>query len=112
MNGARDLGNWVRVAIVLSVFWIIGSPYYLTGANKDAYFQSHSKDCLALQKAPPPGFNLWACGAENRAQWQEARSHMWEGVAQRALGPIALAWLLAYSCARLARRRGAGNQRG
>jgi hypothetical protein len=72
--------------------------------------ESHSKDCIALQKAPPPGFNLWACGAENRAQWQEARSRMWDGVALRALGPVALAWLLGYGCARLARWRGAGNQ--
>ncbi|MGZ5890115.1 MAG: hypothetical protein ACXWJS_05930, partial [Hyphomicrobium sp.] len=63
------------------------------------------KDCLALQKAPPAGFNLWVCGAENRAQWEEARSHMWDGVALRALGPIALAWLLGYGFSRLARRR-------
>ena len=103
------VGGWVRVGIVLSAFWIIGSAYYLTGANKEAYFQSHSKDCLALQEAAPPGFNLWACGAENRAQWEEARAHMWDGVAPRTLGPVALTWLLGYGCARLARRRGAGS---
>ena len=105
MNAARDLVGWVPLGIAISLFWAIGSAYYLTGANKNAYFQSHSNDCLALQKAPPSGFNLWACGAHNRAQWVEAGSHMWDGVALRALGPIALAWLLAYGFSRLARRR-------
>jgi hypothetical protein len=104
MNAARDLGGWVPPGVALSLFWVIGSAYYLTGANKEAYFQSHSKDCLALQKPPPPGFNLWACGADNRAQWQEARSRMWDGVALRALGPVVLAWLLVYGFARFARQ--------
>ena len=105
MNAARDLGGWVPLGVAISLFWAIGSAYYLTGVNKSAYFQSHSNDCLALQKAPPPGFNLWACGAHNRAQWVEAGSHMWDGVALRALGPVALAWLFGYGFSRLARRR-------
>ena len=45
-----------------------------------------------------------SCGAENRAQWEEARSRMWDGVALRALGPVALAWLLAYGFVQFARR--------
>lgn len=101
---ARDLGALVRIGILASFFWAAGSAYYLTGANKQAWFQSHSRDCLALQKEPPPGFNLWACGAYNRAQWEGARKHAWDGVALRALGPIPLAWLLVYACVRLGRR--------
>jgi hypothetical protein len=98
------MGAVIRLGIAASLLWAMGSAYYLVGANKEAYFQAHSKDCLALQKAPPPGFNLWACGAENRAQWEEARNHAWDGVALRALGPVALGWLLAFGCARLMRR--------
>ena len=104
MTAARDLGDWARLGIIASVLWAMGSAYYLTGANQQAYFKSHSKDCLGLQKQPPPGFNLWACGAYNRAQWEEARRHAWDGVALRALGPIPLAWLFAYGCVGLARR--------
>lgn len=101
------LGTWARLGIAASLIWAMGIAYSLTQANKRAYFEAHSKDCLALQQAPPPGFNLWACGAENRAQWEEAGNHAWDGVALRVLGPIALAWLLAYGCVRLARRLGA-----
>ncbi len=108
---ARDLGALVRIGILASFFWAAGSAYYLTGANKAAYFQSHARDCLALQKEPPPGFNLWACGAYNRAQWTEAREHTWDGVALRALGPIPLGWLLVYGCVRLARRANSDTKR-
>lgn len=108
MNSAPRLGDWTRFGIIVSVLWAIVSAYYLTGANRQAYWHSTAKDCLALQKAPPAGFNLWACGADNRAQWQEARKRAWDGVALRSLGPIPLAWLLAYGCVRLARRIRAG----
>jgi hypothetical protein len=108
MKATGNLGDWTRLGIIVSVFWAIGSAYYLTGVNRQAYWQSASKDCLALQKAPPPGFNLWACGADNRAQWQGARRRAWDGVALRSLGPIPLAWLFAYACVRLARRIRAG----
>jgi hypothetical protein len=104
MKAPRDLGTRTRLGIAASLLWAMGSAYYLTGANEQAYFQSHSQDCLALRQAPPPAFNLWACGEQNRAQWEEARSHLWDGVALRVLGPIALAWLLAYGCVRVARR--------
>jgi hypothetical protein len=108
MTGARNLGVWTRFGLIASLFWVLGSAYYLKGANRQAYFQSHSKDCLALQKAPPPGFNLWACGAYNRAQWDAAGKRAWDGVALRALGPIPLAWLLAYGCVGIARGMRAG----
>jgi len=104
MSEGPGLGDWIRLGIIASVFWAAASAYYLTGANRQAYWQSHSKDCLALQKDPPPDFNLWACGAYNRSQWQEAGNRAWDGVALRALGPIPLAWLLAYAWVRLARR--------
>lgn len=111
MKTARDVGDWTRLGIIASLLWAIGSAYHLTGVNKQAYFQSHSHDCLALQQAPPPGFNLWACGTENRAQWDEASKHVWDGVALRALGPIPLAWLFAYGCVRLARGLSADTRR-
>ena len=98
------MGDLTRLGIAASLIWAMGSAYVLTQANKQAYFQAHAKDCLALQKAPPPNFNLWTCGAENRTQWEEARKHAWDGVALRALGPIALGWLLALSCAQRSRR--------
>ncbi len=101
---ARALGDWTRLGIAASLLWAMGSAYTLYGANKHAYFQTHSQDCLALRQAPPPGFNLWACGAENRALWEEAGTRAWDGVALRALGPIPLAWLIAYGCVQLARR--------
>ena len=111
MKAAHHLGDWTRLGIIVSVFWVIVSAYYLTGANQKAYWQATSKDCLALQNAPPPGFNLWVCGPYKRAQWEEARKHAWDGVALRSLGPIPLAWLLAYACGRLARRMRAGAER-
>lgn len=98
------MGDLTRLGIAASLIWAMGSAYVLTQANKQAYFEARAKDCLALRKAPPPGFNLWTCGAENRAQWEEARKHAWDGVALRALGPIALGWLLAYGFARLAQQ--------
>jgi len=94
----------IRLGIAASLLWAMGSAYVLTQANRQAYFQAHSKDCLALQEAPPPEFNLWACGEQNRALWDEARAHAWDGVSLRALGPVALAWLAAYAGTRLARR--------
>ncbi len=94
------MGDLTRLGIAASLIWAMGSAYVLTQANKQAYFQAHAKDCLALQMAPPPKFNLWTCGAENRTQWEEARKHAWDGIALRALGPIALGWLLAFGCAR------------
>jgi hypothetical protein len=111
MKAARHLGDWARLGIIASIFWAIGSAYYLTGTNRKTYWQATSMDCLALQKAPPPGFNLWACGAYNRAQWDEAGKRAWEGVALRSLGPIPLAWLLGYGCVRLARRMRASAKR-
>ena len=100
------MGTWIRLGIAASLIWVMGSAYALTQANRRAYFDTHSKDCLALQKAPPPEFNLWACSEENRALWSEAGSRAWDGVPLRALGPVAFAWLLAYGCVRLARRSG------
>jgi hypothetical protein len=92
-----------RLAIAASLLWVIGSAYFMTQANRRVYFDAHSKDCLALQKAPPPGFNPWTCGEQNRALWQEARGRAWDGVPLRALGPVALGWLIVYGV-RAARR--------
>jgi hypothetical protein len=98
------VGTWIRLGIAASLIWAMGSGYALTQANRRAYFDTSSKDCLALQKAPPPGFNLWTCSEENRGLWHEARAHAWDGVPLRALGPVALGWLVAYACLGLARR--------
>jgi hypothetical protein len=104
MRTASGLSTLARLGLAASLLWALGSAYALTQANRRAYFDAHSKDCLALQKTPPPGFTLWACGEENRALWHEARVHAWDGVPLRALGPIALAWLCTYGIARLIRR--------
>ena len=91
-----DVGDWTRLGIIASVFWVIGSAYYLSETNQEAYWQLYSRDCLALQKHPPPEFSLWSCGTYNRTQWGEARKHAWDGVFLRSLAPVLLAWLFVY----------------
>jgi hypothetical protein len=65
----------IRLGIAASLLSAMGSASVLTHANKQAYFATHSKDCLELQRAaPPPRFNLWTFGAEKRALWIDAGS--------------------------------------
>jgi hypothetical protein len=99
MKRTRYLGDWARLGIIASLLWMLGSAYHFSGANQKAYWQATSRDCLALQKEPPPAFNLWSCGVYNRAQGDEARKHAWDGVAQRSLGPVLVGWLVVYLCA-------------
>ena len=99
------MAAWIRLGIAASLLWAMGSAYVLSQANARAYFDTHSKDCLELQKVPPPKFSLWTCAEEHRALWHEAGARAWDGVLLRTLGPVALCWLLAYTCARLASRR-------
>ena len=95
------MSTLIRLSMAASLIWAVGSAYHLVGANQRAYFDAHSKDCLALHKAPPPGFNLWACGEQNLALWDKAGARAWDGVTP--FGPVALGWL-AYACVRIVRR--------
>ena len=93
------LGGWTRVAIVLSVTWIVVAFLYLAG-QKEKNLKNIRAGLYAmcrLQLQSLEGFNFASCMEQARTNIAHFQArHNWSQHLILAAIPVPIAWLLVY----------------